>query len=383
MKHASVLENRRAVLASLDASDELIDELLTYNTNAFQQLERLPGFPMGDEPHLEVWSHYQAEMGQGSTFDQALRGIPQTRFPVREGRSEDEHYRAATRKGTDPDTLEGADGLVYADLKRIELSLHNTAAGRVPVITAQHRQDFETLVRAFARRGEPTEVPASMGATTVAGFNNWDRIQRARRAWEADNPGGDFFAQQFAAFRMFKSNYQDVFIILSHGPYSDVPAEQLGLEKEEWLSMSSTIRLEHECCHYLTRRLFASMRNNVHDELIADYMGIRAAVGYYKPEWFMAFVGLEDYPNYRDGGRLQNYRGDLSDAGFALLHHLVKRAADNVAAFDQVQAERINGTWGPAYAAVTLTHFSLEELAHEDAPQRLAETLVSLTKQST
>lgn len=44
------------------------------------------------------------------------------------------------------------------------------------------------------------------------------------------------------------------------------------------------------------------------DELIADYAGIVAAWGRYRADWFLRFVGLEDYPRYREGGRLQNYR---------------------------------------------------------------------------
>ena len=46
------------------------------------------------------------------------------------------------------------------------------------------------------------------------------------------------------------------------------------------------------------------MRNNLHDELIADYAGITAAIGHYRAAWFLRFLGLEDYPTYRPGGRL-------------------------------------------------------------------------------
>jgi hypothetical protein len=90
--------------------------------------------------------------------------------------------------------------------------------------------------------------------------------------------------------------YQDRLIILSAGPYSNVTASNLGLTETEWQQLSLKIRLEHESTHYFTRRFFGSMRNNIADELIADYRGIVAALGYYRSDWFLHFVGLESFP---------------------------------------------------------------------------------------
>ena len=67
--------------------------------------------------------------------------------------------------------------------------------------------------------------------------------------------------------------------------------------------------MEHECAHYLTKRVTGSMSNNLLDELLADYVGIVAAAGTYRGDWALEFLGLEDYPAYRNGARLQNYRG--------------------------------------------------------------------------
>jgi hypothetical protein len=52
---------------------------------------------------------------------------------------------------------------------------------------------------------------------------------------------------------------------------------------------------------YFTRRVFGSMRNNMLDELIADYIGIIEAMGTYQADWFLRFVGLEDFPMVRGG----------------------------------------------------------------------------------
>jgi hypothetical protein len=50
------------------------------------------------------------------------------------------------------------------------------------------------------------------------------------------------------------------------------------------------------------------MNNALKDELIADTMGIVEAFGEYRRDLFLQFMGLENYPDYRWGGRLQNYR---------------------------------------------------------------------------
>ena len=81
--------------------------------------------------------------------------------------------------------------------------------------------------------------------------------------------------------------YQDRFLILSTGPYSNVAAREVGLSDSRWRETSTAIRLEHECTHYFTLRVFGSMRNNLLDELIADFMGITAADGRYRSDWFL------------------------------------------------------------------------------------------------
>ena len=127
--------------------------------------------------------------------------------------------------------------------------------------------------------------------------------------------------EEFQRIKAQKELYQDRFIILSTGPYSNVHAGEIGLDPEDWLKLSLVIRREHECAHYFTRRVFSSMRNSLLDEIIADYCGITAAVGRFRADWLLRFFGLESFPHYREGGRLQNYRGTpaLSDPAFVVL----------------------------------------------------------------
>jgi hypothetical protein len=154
----------------------------------------------------------------------------------------------------------------------------------------------------------------------------------------------------------------------------------MGLKEPEWQRLSLTIRLEHECTHYFTRRLFDSMRNNMLDELIADYRGIVAATGYYRADWFLRFLGLESFPHYREGGRLQNYRGQppLSDGAFKILQALAIAAAENLERFDAEYADKLRDSNIQPLMLMGLTYLTLEELASLEAKFRIQQTLDEL-----
>ena len=112
------------------------------------------------------------------------------------------------------------------------------------------------------------------------------------------------------------------------------------MTEKSWLDRSTAIRLEHECAHYFTLRYFGCMSNNIHDELLADYMGICKVAGVFQADWFLRFMGLEHYPNYHTG-RLENYLGNppISKSAFQVLQAIVYAAAINVAQFDQTLGE--------------------------------------------
>jgi hypothetical protein len=229
-------------------------------------------------------------------------------------------------------------------------------------------------------RNEPVHIPASMGASTIAGYNNWDRIRQYRQAWEAQQTWAaseTAWQEEFKRLVPQKDLYQDRFILLSNGPYSCVSAPALGLSAPEWHRLSLIIRQEHECTHYFTRRVFASMRNNLLDELIADYMGIVAACGAFRADWFLHFVGLEDFPHYRQGGRLENYRGQppLSAGAFIVLQRLVKAAAEQVEHFDRTYVTRLRQPEARPAIIMVLSRFTLEELAVESSQEALAHAL--------
>ena len=347
---------RSGVLASFGAGSAEIEELLAYNRIVFRRgADNGPtslaprDYPLPDELFVETWERYAREAAGSDLFEYLKRRLVQLQFPIKEGISETEAYQAATRRGQ---AAPAGPGLTLLGPEQITLQIHAAAAGRIPILTFGNREDFARCVQALTFRNKPVPIPTSMGACMVAGYNNWDRV---REVWLQSD------------WKTRKESYQDRFILLSEGAYSGVSAASLGLDDETWLKLSLVIRREHECAHYFTRRIFSSMQNNVIDELIADYAGLTAATGSFRADWFLRFLGVESYPAYRERGRLENYRGNLSASAFQILQGLIVRAAANVERFQHAAGSLLSGP----LATLVFTGFTLEELASDSAPALL------------
>ena len=416
---------RSKVLADFEACPSEIEELLNYNSNVFDRtnLKDFQSFSLADAD-LSIW---QKPLATGTKIFEALKPIlVQLQFPIQKGISQTEVYRAVTLKGQATVNTQHESGLQLQYPEKLQLKIHHSLAGSIPVLLPKTRADFVSLVQALTKKNEPEPIPDSMGACIVANYNNWGKINQYRHQWSS-NSGGNYSETDWQAeFRRLipqKQLYRDCFIILSDGFYSGVTPREMNLSEAEWRRLSLTIRLEHECTHYFTYRVLGSMRNNLLDELIADYQGIVAAVGEYRADWFLRFMGLESFPNYRTGGRLQNYHKErslldsvlkdtaphiahgskaltatdpqalkdisagvsfrtpsdnraesLSTGAFKILQKLVKAAAENLEYFDRhyVTPQRRNEV------VPALTCLTLEELASVDAPERILQALERL-----
>ncbi len=343
--------------------------------------------PFPPEAHVATWRRYietGKEIGLWITLKTRLA---QLQFPVRSNISNDsDAYRAATRKGAPTAGMLEATGLVLQQPELLHLNIHPSIAGDIPVLTTPSRADFVSLVQAFTKKNEPVPIPDSMGACTVVGYNNWDRIRAYREQWEAKNPANCSESAWQAEFKQLIPQtrlYQDRFMILSSGSYSSVSADELGLGEDEWRRLSMAIRLGHECVHYSTKRFFGVMRNHVFDELVADYAGIVAAIGYYRADWFLHFMGLESFPKYREGGRLQNYVGDMPRSGeaFRAIQALVKMAAENLQEFDIKLRPSLRGMEDHILVLLAITCLTLAKLASNDACHQIMQTLNELQEQ--
>ena len=334
-----------------------------------------------DEPHIIRWRFYHEQATMHGLFPILKEYFPCCRFPVEKNISQTEDYRAARLKGVMPPTK--YTGLPLHSPSSLHLEIYQSVAGAIPILMTDNRLDFTYLVQAFAYKNEPIDIPASMGACMIAGFNNWDRIFEYRKKWEGENPTqrSEFAWQlEFKSILPHKSLYQDRFIILNDGFYSGVAPSDLGFSAEKWRKKSIQIRLEHECAHYLTKRVFGVMHAHLLDELIADYAGIVLAHGHFRADWFFKFMGMEAYPEYREGGRLQNYLGEISRHSdeFKRLQVHLKAAAENVESFDKQLSESDRDMRGRVCALLALCRFSLADLAKPNAFELLLDAFSCL-----
>ncbi len=318
------LDRQSQIRALHYANESEINELIEYNVSQFQLDNWDRGFslPLEDELHLSVWQEYYLEAKQIGVLEALRKRLVQLNFVIAKDMSITQLYRSATRKGELALETQQKKGLELQS-QELELRIHQTIAGKIPIIIAKKRSDFVALIQALTKKNEPQPIPDSMGACIIGGYNNWDRIRQYRQRWS-----------DRASPQKSEADWQVEFKKML--PQKDVSSAVLGLDADNLQELSLNIRLEHECTHYLTRRLLGSMRNNLLDETIADYQGIVAAHGSYRGDWFLHFMGLGG-DGYRSGGRLENYRGDpeLSDGAFAVLQSLIRNVARNLEDFDR------------------------------------------------
>lgn len=196
----------------------------------------------------------------------------------------------------------------FASPGSVTIEMYDSFAGKIPIIYVRDTADFERLVTNVAYKGVRPEGIEKTGASFLSG--------KTTR-----------------------------FIILSAKPYSNVPAAELGLgDDAEWAEKSLLLRRGHECTHYFTKQTYGITNNILHDEIIADLIGMYGAFGFYKAEWFLRFMGVIE----GSGGRLTFYTKELSPRVRDAVAELLKAAAyrleewTKTAAFAEMStAERI------------------------------------------
>ncbi|MBR1383682.1 MAG: hypothetical protein IJ555_07730 [Ruminococcus sp.] len=196
----------------------------------------------------------------------------------------------------------------FKDPDSIRLEIFDSFAGAIPIIYAGNTADFEALITNIVHRGERPENIGQTGASFVSG----------------------------------KSTR---FIILSNKSYSNVPAVELALDEADWAEKSMLIRRSHECTHYYTKQVCGISNNILHDELMADFIGLWDAFGFYKAEWFLRFMGVIEGSE----GRLVVYTEGLSEKVKQAVTELLRDAAYGLEKWSQSEgfekltnAERIN-----------------------------------------
>lgn len=363
-------QEKRVFLQNIVHSETAIEQLLTYCNNKFISAKTEVE---SSDSYLETWEGYVAEAAEKGVISTLKKYIPQLLFPVEKNISTTEAYKNATLRGR---VVESSKELQLQNPERIALELYETPLiGKVPVMTVSNKDDFYTICCALANKNEPKELPQSMGALFINGLNNWHRIKTLQKRWQAQHPYGNWNEE-------FKKNilpnphlYKDKLIVLSTSNYSNVSHTAVGKSEADWQKASVAIRKEHECVHLFTLQRYGVMANNMHDELIADYAGIIKAFGQYNKDWFLQFIGLENYPSYRKGGRLENYQEpvQLSAAAFKGLHTIIKNAATAIEKFDHSLGNSTN-TEERMRRIQTLCEVDLLTMASAKGEKQLIET---------
>lgn len=216
------------------------------------------------------------------------------------GENMESAYKEAAVRGQKP---ENASLGLFHGSERDSLIQEQTPAGPVDVLYLYHREDFENALRLLVYRCRPETIPATVGAMTIGKLINWKKINTHMADYLAG--GGRDWAKEWERFTADKNNYRDTLIVLSDGPYSGVSAGRANRTEEEWLDISRKIRLYHECTHVICQRLFPQQKEPIWDEIVADAVGVRKALGDYDAKLAALFLGVSA-EGYK-GGRLEHY----------------------------------------------------------------------------
>ena len=225
-------------------------------------------------------------------------------------REEKEAYRKVVLQGETP---ESRDLSHFLGDPQDRSEIVETPAGPVVVVSLRNRADYEVFVRCMmaAKEGPKAPIPASQGASTLVAFN-WPRINaHKKRFMEEQHAAGvedPDWSGEFRRFISVPANYQDLLVALSWGPYSNVSAAEAGQAEKAWPEISYAIRKYHELTHVICRRRYPDRIDGVWDELVADAVGIYAALGHYDAELEKRCLGISGDRYF--GGRLENYSGE-------------------------------------------------------------------------
>ena len=218
--------------------------------------------------------------------------------------------------------------------------LLTTPAGDVMAVTLSDRSDFETFIRIMSEKCCPVAVPTTQGALIIDGVINHTKIKNYKENFYCENPDSTWFEWELAkdTFLADKKNYTDIIIALSVGLYSAIPAEQTGFTEDLWKKYSQIIRMYHECTHFVCRRLFPDKIDKIWDEIIADAVGIYAALGKYDIRLAEIVFGI-NHGRYT-GGRLENYLSADIMKNDDDMNHLLYKIQKVMSAVYAISAEK-------------------------------------------
>lgn len=232
------------------------------------------------------------------------------RFPqlyVAPAEGAQEVHRLASTQGVVPEnaSLAHFTGSSEDELREVE-----TPTGPIEVLFLKERGDFETFLQIIGHKSKPDPIARTVGAITYRGLPDWGKVQAAFDAYVLR--GGDDWSAEFARLAKEPGAFRSELIVISEGPYSNVPADKAHYGEEEWQHVSREIRLHHECAHVVCRRTMPDDVLPVWDEVTADTVGLLFATGSYDASLAALFLGVTE-AGYADG-RLAEYLDESQEA---------------------------------------------------------------------
>lgn len=217
----------------------------------------------------------------------------------------DEPYVAMWQKAEGKDVLRflvdylgiSAFDFKWEKEEALSISFTETLGGRLPVVTTKSHKDLLFMDAVLNGREQIREVPTTVNAFTMKTK-----------------------AEAILGHRI---------ILLNIAPYSNIPADKLGLPADEWLILSQKIRLAHESAHYETLRLLGGMKNHPLDEIVADAFGQIAAFGNFNADRQRLFFGLEKGKDTCKG-RLSFYTANIPEDERGKVYEAVDMILDDV-----------------------------------------------------
>ena len=229
-----------------------------------------PELPIPAEPRQLWWERWLADRDPANCWDDLRRHLPQLLLqPGIDIHSSDAYQRLVIRgEPANAEDLKRAP--VLRDPSGTTLTMAQHPTGAVPVLTFRNHEDFVLAVRCLAHRCEAVPLQPTVHAQAVSGLIHWGLI------------------------RALSVRARCQILLLHRAPYASLSVETIPGEPsvERWLDLSQTWRLEHELTHIACRRLVGEMRINLYDEIVADAMGMTAALGHFDAGLFRRGLGL-------------------------------------------------------------------------------------------
>ena len=118
---------------------------------------------------------------------------------------------------------EGADLGHFIGDDEDTLSTVDTPAGLVEALFLKKRVDFETFLRIVGHKSQPVPIARTVGAITYRGLADWGAVAHAREEYLVG--GGDDWASEFKRLASVPGAFRAELVVVSEGPYSNVPAD--------------------------------------------------------------------------------------------------------------------------------------------------------------